>query len=82
MKLFSRKNLALSFEDMKHKETFMPDFSGLRGRRYKYETHVKCGGIIEVSGASTEYYWNGCGVLWGMFMLFGECNDNSLTYEL
>jgi hypothetical protein len=34
MKLLSRKNIALSFADIEHKETYVPDLSGQSGRRY------------------------------------------------
>jgi hypothetical protein len=31
-KILSRKNMALSFEDLEHKETYVPSLSGQRGR--------------------------------------------------
>jgi hypothetical protein len=36
MKLLSRKNIALSFEDIEHKETYVPSLSGQSGRRFKH----------------------------------------------
>jgi hypothetical protein len=34
MKLLLIKIIALNFEDIEHKETYMPDLSGQSGRRY------------------------------------------------
>jgi len=39
-KVLSRNNLALSFEDTKHKETCMPSLSGQRGKYTKRQANL------------------------------------------